>query len=101
MLLHAPPAVVAGMLGYTPGPAEVIAAEAGATWKHYAVGDHSRNRAPSCPVCLRLCPTPGDPREGLGFDVPGLGSSTDARLHSEQRCWSHGHINEQRLAGRE
>ena len=47
MLLHAPPAVVAGMLGYTPGPAEAIAAGTGATWKHYAAGDHSRSRSPS------------------------------------------------------
>lgn len=46
MLLHAPPAVVAGMLGYTPGPAEAIAAQAGATWKHYAAGDHERTRSP-------------------------------------------------------
>lgn len=46
MLLHAPPSVVAGMLGYTPGPAEAIAAEAGATWKHYAAGDHARTRRP-------------------------------------------------------
>ena len=46
LLLHAPPAVVAGMLGYTPGPAEAIAAQAGATWKHYAAGDHERTRTP-------------------------------------------------------
>ena len=42
MLLQAPPAVVAGMLGYAAGRAEVIAAEAGATWQYYAAGDHSR-----------------------------------------------------------
>ena len=36
MLLHAPPSVVAGILGYTPNRAEAVAAEAGATWKHYA-----------------------------------------------------------------
>ena len=42
MLLQAPPAVVAGMLGYAAGRAEAIAAEAGATWQHYAAGDHSR-----------------------------------------------------------
>jgi hypothetical protein len=47
MLLQAPPAVVAGMLGYTAGKAEAIAAEAGATWKHYAAGDHTRARTPS------------------------------------------------------
>lgn len=46
MLLEAPPAVVAGMLGYTPDTAEDIAREAGATWKHYAAGDHSRTRQP-------------------------------------------------------
>jgi hypothetical protein len=42
MLLQAPPAVVAGMLGYAAGRAEAIAAEAGATWQYYAAGDHSR-----------------------------------------------------------
>ena len=42
MLLNAPPSVVAGMLGYAPDRAEAIAAEAGATWKHYAAGDHHR-----------------------------------------------------------
>jgi hypothetical protein len=46
MLLQAPPAVVAGMLGYTPNKAEDIAREAGATWKHYAVGDHTCTRQP-------------------------------------------------------
>lgn len=46
MLLHAPPAVVAGALGYSAGKAETIAAEAGATWKHYAPGDHTRTRTP-------------------------------------------------------
>ena len=47
MHLHALPAVVAGMLSYTPGPAEAIAAEAGATRKRYAAGEHSQSRAPS------------------------------------------------------
>jgi hypothetical protein len=42
MLLQAPPSVVAAMLGYGPARAEAIAAQAGATWKHYATGDHSR-----------------------------------------------------------
>jgi hypothetical protein len=42
LLLHGPPAVAAGMLGCTPGPTEA-GAEAGATWKHDAAGDHSRN----------------------------------------------------------
>jgi len=46
MLLQAPPSVVAGMLGYAPGKAEAIAAEAGATYKHYAAGNHTRTRAP-------------------------------------------------------
>jgi len=46
MLLHAPPSVVAGMLGYSAEKAEAIAAESGATWKRYAAGDHSRARAP-------------------------------------------------------
>jgi hypothetical protein len=44
MLLQAPPSVVAGMLGYAAGRAETIAAEAGATWQHYAAGDHSRSQ---------------------------------------------------------
>lgn len=47
MLLQAPPAVVAGMLGYSAGKAESIAAEAGATWKRYAPGDHRRTRRPT------------------------------------------------------
>ncbi len=42
LLLHAPPSVVAGMLGYAPHRAESIAAEAGGTWKHYAPGEHTR-----------------------------------------------------------
>jgi hypothetical protein len=42
MLLQAPPAVVAGMLGYAAGRAEAIAAQAGATWQHYAADDHRR-----------------------------------------------------------
>lgn len=46
MLLQAPPAVVAGMLGYHTGKAEAIAAETGATWKSYAPGDHTRTRRP-------------------------------------------------------
>jgi hypothetical protein len=46
MLLQAPPSVVAGMLGYAPGRADTIAVEAGATYKKYAAGDHSRSRAP-------------------------------------------------------
>lgn len=46
MLLEAPPAVVAGMLGYAPDKAEEIAIQAGATWKRYAPGDHTRTRVP-------------------------------------------------------
>lgn len=46
MLLQAPPSVVAGMLGYSPGKAEAIAAESGATYKQYAAGTHRRTRAP-------------------------------------------------------
>jgi hypothetical protein len=45
ILLQAPPSVVAGMIGYAPSRAEAIAAEAGGTWKRYAPGDHSRQRA--------------------------------------------------------
>lgn len=41
MLLQAPP-FVAKMLGYHPIHAEVIAAEAGETWKHYGSSDHAR-----------------------------------------------------------
>jgi hypothetical protein len=47
MLLQAPPSVVAGMLGYAAGRAEVIAAESGATWQYYAAGDHNRQQAPT------------------------------------------------------
>jgi hypothetical protein len=46
MLLQAPPAVVAGMLGYRPDKAEEIARGAGATWKRYAAGSHDRSRLP-------------------------------------------------------
>jgi hypothetical protein len=46
MLLQAPPAVVAGMLGYNTGIAETLAAESGATWKRYAGGTHEPTRAP-------------------------------------------------------
>jgi len=46
MLLQAPPAVVATMLGYSADKAEAIAAESGATWKRYAAGDHTRTRQP-------------------------------------------------------
>lgn len=49
ILLQAPPAVVAGMLGYTTGKAEAIAADTGATWKRYAAGDHTRTRQPPIP----------------------------------------------------
>jgi len=48
MLLQAPPSVVARMLGYAPERAEALAAEVGATWKHYAAGDHTRTRPPLC-----------------------------------------------------
>lgn len=46
MLLQAPPAVVASMLGFHAGKAETIAAETGATWKRYAAGTHDRTRRP-------------------------------------------------------
>lgn len=46
LVRHAPPSVVAGMLGYAIPHTEALAAEAGATWKHYAAGDHSRTRVP-------------------------------------------------------
>lgn len=41
-VLQAPAPVIAGMLGYHPNTTELLAAEAGATWKRYAPGDHSR-----------------------------------------------------------
>ena len=44
LLRQAPPAVVAGMLHYTSGAAEHIATEYGATWKHYAAGEHPPRR---------------------------------------------------------
>jgi hypothetical protein len=43
LLIQASPAVVAGLLGYHPARAELLAAEAGATWKRYAPGDHARH----------------------------------------------------------
>lgn len=42
LLIQAPPAVVASLLGYHPARVELLAAEAGATWKRYAAGDHAR-----------------------------------------------------------
>jgi hypothetical protein len=42
LLLQAPPAVIARVLGYHPNTVETIAAQAGATWKRYAPGDHAR-----------------------------------------------------------
>ncbi|MEO3780211.1 hypothetical protein ABGB16_26010 [Micromonospora sp. B11E3] len=42
LLLQAPAPVVARMLGYQTARAEVPAAAAGATWKRYAGGDHSK-----------------------------------------------------------
>jgi len=35
LLRQAPPAVVAGMLGYSPSRSENLAAEYGATWQRY------------------------------------------------------------------
>lgn len=42
LLIQAPPAVVVSLLGYHPARVEMLAAEAGATWKRYAAGDHAR-----------------------------------------------------------
>ncbi len=42
LLLQAPAPVVAAMLGYDPTRAEKLATDAGATWKRYAAGDHTR-----------------------------------------------------------
>ena len=42
LLLQAPAPVVAGMLGYRAQTAEIIAAEAGNTWKNYAVGHYKQ-----------------------------------------------------------
>ena len=42
LVLQAPAPVIAGMLGYHPNTAERMAAEAGATWKRYAPGDHAK-----------------------------------------------------------
>lgn len=46
LLSQAPPAVVAGMLGYSVDKAETIAAEAGVTYHRYAAGEHTRTRSP-------------------------------------------------------
>lgn len=50
LLLQAPAPVVAGMVGYHPGHAEQLAAQAGTTWKRYAVGDHTKTRKPPPPI---------------------------------------------------
>lgn len=49
LLLQAPAPVVAGMIGYNPAHAEQLAAQTGATWKRYAVGDHTKTRKPPSP----------------------------------------------------
>ena len=46
LLLQAPPAVVAGMLGYGTVSSMAIAAEAGSIYKRYAAGNHGRTRTP-------------------------------------------------------
>lgn len=46
LLRQAPPAIVAGMLNRSTTRAENIAAEYGATWKHYTAGGHSPRRPP-------------------------------------------------------
>ena len=46
LLLQAPPAVVARMLGYDTQHAEQLAIEAGTTWTRYATGDHATTRTP-------------------------------------------------------
>jgi hypothetical protein len=50
LLLQAPAPVVAGMVGYNAAHAEELASQAGATWKRYAVGDHTRTRRPPPPI---------------------------------------------------
>lgn len=42
LVLQAPPALIAPLLGFNTANAEKIAAEAGNTWQHYAPGDHTR-----------------------------------------------------------
>lgn len=42
LVLQAPAPVIAGMLGYHPNTTELLASEAGATWKRYAPGDHTK-----------------------------------------------------------
>jgi hypothetical protein len=46
LLRRAPPAIVAGMLNRSTARAEGIAAEYGATWKHYTAGGHPPRRPP-------------------------------------------------------
>ena len=41
LVLQAPPAVIAPLLGYKAEHAEKIAAEAGNTWQRYAAGTHT------------------------------------------------------------
>lgn len=44
LVLQAPPPVVANLLGYHPARAEMLAAEAGTTWKRYAASPQRRAR---------------------------------------------------------
>lgn len=47
LVLQAPPSVIARMLGYSTPSTENLAIDAGATWHHYATGDHTRTRQPT------------------------------------------------------
>lgn len=47
LVQQAPPSVVARMLGYSTSRTENLAIDAGATWRHYAGGDHTRTRQPT------------------------------------------------------
>ena len=42
LVLEAPAPVVADMLGYSTAHAEGVALDAGAAWKRYASGDHTK-----------------------------------------------------------
>lgn len=51
LLRQAPPAIVAGMLNYGQQSSQLIAErDTGATWKHYAAGDHQPTSTPHPPA---------------------------------------------------
>lgn len=73
--LQAPAPVVAGMLGYNPEHTEQLATQAGATWKRYAVGDHTNTRNRPHPSTRGVGGPPLDDDDVTDDDDSGSGIS--------------------------